>query len=338
MNNKYTILSPRSRGLFSQRVGELYLALGSYLDFEESEGRHLCYTKIFLSDAFNQYQELKRSLLFTEFLSKTASTIIEQPPLDESKIALLVQTSTDANPFIFQSFRLTDHEVEGKTPYDQTLFLFQKYIESLKGTDMTLAKNLIRTWIYVGDIDVNYPEIVKARNVVFSQQGLTSDTHFIASTGIGGYSSPKASVAMDFLTCPDIAGKDLQYLKAPDHLNPTQDYGVAFERGTKVTLNGTQQCFISGTASIDKNGEVMYLGDITRQTARLLENIGALLADGKATMKDIKYFIIYLRDEADAETTENFMMQVYPAIPHLIVHAKVCRPEWLIEMECVAEK
>jgi enamine deaminase RidA (YjgF/YER057c/UK114 family) len=127
-------------------------------------------------------------------------------------------------------------------------------------------------------------------------------------------------------------------LKAPDHLNPTQDYGVAFERGTKVTINGEQQFFISGTASINKKGKVMYPGDITRQTARLLENIGTLLADGGAIMKDIKYFIVYLRDDADAETTENFMNQVYPDIPHILVHAKVCRPEWLIEMECVAEK
>ena len=55
-------------------------------------------------------------------------------------------------------------------------------------------------------------------------------------------------------------------------------------------------------------------------------------------MKDIKYFIVYLRDDADAVTTENFMNHVYPDIPHILVHAKVCRPEWLIEMECIAEK
>ena len=339
MNNRYIILSPQCRGTFLQRISELYLHLGNYLDLEEAEGRHLCYTKIFLSDAFNQYSELKHSLLFKELLSKAANTIIEQPPLIGSKISLLIKTSSNIRPFIFQSFRLTDKEANGKDSYFQTTCLFQKYLKSLEGTGMTMAKNLIRTWIYVRDIDVNYPGVVQARNSLFQKQGLTSQTHFIASTGIGGYSSsPKAGVAMDFLTYPNIEEKNIQYLKAPDHLNPTQDYGVAFERGTKVTINGEQQFFISGTASINKKGEVMYPGDITRQTARLLENIGTLLADGGAIMKDIKYFIVYLRDDADAETTENFMNHVYPDIPHILVHAKVCRPEWLIEMECVAEK
>ncbi len=98
------------------------------------------------------------------------------------------------------------------------------------------------------------------------------------------------------------------------------------------------QFFISGTASIDKHGAVVYEGDVVRQTGRLLENIGALLKDGDATMNDIQYFIIYLRDISDYQTVEHLMQQFYPQIPHIIVEAKVCRPGWLIEMECIAEK
>ena len=48
---------------------------------------------------------------------------------------------------------------------------------------------------------------------------------------------------------------------------------------------------IRDRASIDKHGDVVYEGDIVRQTGRLLENIGALLKDGDATMNDIRYFI-----------------------------------------------
>ena len=80
------------------------------------------------------------------------------------------------------------------------------------------------------------------------------------------------------------------------------------------------------------------MGDVTRQTERLLENIGALLADGDATMADVKYFIIYLRDLADTTAVSEYMQQAYPDVPHIITHAKVCRPAWLVEMECVAEK
>ena len=148
---------------------------------------------------------------------------------------------------------------------------------------------------------------------------------------------------------PDIKEEDKKYIQALEHLNPTHEYGVAFERGTRVTLpthcsnsDGSQhfkqQYFISGTASIDKLGNVVYEEDIVRQTGRLLENVGALLKDGDATMNDIQYFIIYLRDISDYHTVDRMMQQFYPQIPRIIVEAKVCRPGWLIEMECIAER
>lgn len=55
-------------------------------------------------------------------------------------------------------------------------------------------------------------------------------------------------------------------------------------------------------------------------------------------MNDIQYFIIYLRDISDYHTVDRMMQQFYPQIPRIIVEAKVCRPGWLIEMECIAEK
>ena len=113
---------------------------------------------------------------------------------------------------------------------------------------------------------------------------------------------------------------------------------MAFERGTRLQLPTSQIYYSSGTASIDNRGEVVYLGDIKKQTGRLLENIGALLADGGATMHDIKYFIVYLRDFSDYDLVNRMIEHIYPDIPRAIVHAPVCRPQWLVEMECVAEK
>ena len=100
--------------------------------------------------------------------------------------------------------------------------------------------------------------------------------------------------------------------------------------------NSKKSFFISGTASIDKHGNVIYVGDVMRQANRLLENINALLKDGGATLDSAKYFIVYLRDISDYATVEEFMKQRFPSVPHVIVQAKVCRPEWLIEMECIA--
>ncbi len=337
--DQYIIISPEAKGAFSDRLNFLYLALGNHIDKESMENRHLQYCKVFLSDAQNQKEALMESLLYTEFLSKQACTIVEQPPLNGSKISLLVKTTDDTTLVIFQSLRLSEEEAVGKTSYEQTRMLFDKYKKSVEGKGLTMERNLVRTWIYIAHIDVNYQGVVEARNDVFDQEGLTANTHYIASTGIGDSTPVRhAVVAMDFLTIPDIEETDKKYLQALDHLNPTHEYGVAFERGTRVTLPDKQQYFISGTASIDKHGDILYPHDIVKQTGRLLENIGALLKDGNATMNDIRYFIIYLRDISDYQTVRHLMLQFYPQIPHIIVEARVCRPGWLIEMECVAEK
>lgn len=346
--DKYTIISPESKGSFNDRLNFLYLKLGNYLDTEKIENRSLQYCKVFLSDSQNQIKELEESLLYQEFLAETNLTIVEQPPLNGSKISILVKTTSDDTPILFHSIRLTEEEAIGKNSYEQTRMIFDKYMEILQKenaalaseeTKMTMERNLVRTWIYVTDIDVNYHGVVVARNDVFDQEGLTADTHYIASTGIGGATPVRhAAVGIDFLTVPNIKEEDKKYLKALNHLNPTHEYGVAFERGTRLTLSDKEMFFISGTASIDKHGDVVYEGDVIRQTGRLLENIGALLKDGETTMNDIQYFIIYLRDISDYHTVEKMMQQFYPQIPHIIVEARVCRPGWLIEMECIAEK
>ena len=112
---------------------------------------------------------------------------------------------------------------------------------------------------------------------------------------------------------------------------------MSFERGTSLIHGDRRTVFVSGAASIDNKGEVAYPGDVVRQAGRLLENIGALLSEGGATMKDMGYFIVYLRDMSDYELTEKFMRTAYPATPHHHCRQKFAAPEWLVEMEGEAE-
>ena len=46
--------------------------------------------------------------------------------------------------------------------------------------------------------------------------------------------------------------------------------------------------------------------------------------------------IVYLRDIADYATVKSLYDMRFPNKPKVFVHAPVCRPGWLIEMECVA--
>lgn len=105
---------------------------------------------------------------------------------------------------------------------------------------------------------------------------------------------------------------------APTHLNPTYEYGVTFERGTAVSYGDRKHIFLSGTASIDNKGEIVYPGDILKQTGRMMENISALLEEAGASIGDIMQAIVYLRDPADYENVQKYISTHYPELPHLI--------------------
>ena len=203
----------------------------------------------------------------------------------------------------------------------------------------TLEANCIRTWLFVQDVDANYHGVVTARNDVFATQGLTKDTHFIASTGIGGgHASPRELVKMDAYAASGLKQGQINFLYAPTHLNPTYEYGVSFERGVYVDYGERRQVFISGTASIDNKGNIMHAGDIRRQTHRMWENVETLLAEADFTFNDVGQMIVYLRDPADYAVVRNLFEERFPNTPHVILLAPVCRQGWLIEMECMGVK
>ena len=81
---------------------------------------------------------------------------------------------------------------------------------------------------------------------------------------------------------------------------------------------------------------MVHEGDVRLQTLRMLENIGALLAEAECTMDDIASAIVYLRDTADASVVRDILARQLPTLNYVLVLAPVCRPKWLVEMECIA--
>ena len=70
----------------------------------------------------------------------------------------------------------------------------------------------------------------------------------------------------------------------------------SFSRGVRIDLNGLTVLLISGTASIDENGNTVHVGDFRAQMRRTLSNITALLASEGSTWTDIVRTTCYLRD------------------------------------------
>lgn len=308
-------------------------------------GARPVFLRFFLSDAANQ------SGLLTEDLADfppCACSIIEQPPLDGTKIALWVYLQTQVTPRSFPE-GLTGIEHNGYVhlwggsacrpgtdSHEQTRRLLEDYATALEDNGGRLADNCIRTWFFVQNIDVNYAGVVKARNEVFLHQGLTRDTHFIASTGIAGRNAdPSLCVQLDTYAVTGLVPEQVHHLYASTHLNRTYEYGVSFERGTYVDYGDRRQVFISGTASIDNRGQIVHAGDIRLQTERMWENVEALLKEAGMNYDDIGQMIVYLRDPGDYQTVERLFNARFPNMPRVTVLAPVCRPGWLIEMECM---
>ena len=229
-------------------------------------------------------------------------------------------------------------QVTASGSFDQTYEEFAALKEFLCKHNANVKDHTVRTWLYCRDVDNNYAGLVQARNKFFAENGLTSDTHFIASTGIEGVCGEvKRLVKMDSINYPGIADGQQQYLAATNMLSPTALYGVSFERATRLIFGDRSHYFISGTASIDHQGQVLFLNDVAKQTVRMLDNIEALLKEGDASLDDIKICTLYLRDLADAQIVQKIIFErLGRTLPLVTLKAPVCRPTWLVEMECIA--
>lgn len=350
------IFAPRCGGAVQTQLADIR---EQYLDFLKQHAlgtEQLIMARFYLTDAINLWPQVKEHALYAELQTTGACTFIEQPPLGGGKVALLVWFTQEKHlarvvradgytlqcgdvKYVFQAVRLTKDEAFETDAYAQTMEAFGRHASQLQREGMNLEEHCHRTWIYVRDIDPNYQGVVDARNEIFLRAGLRADTHYIASTGIGGFpDNPAAIVSIDFFSVQGIERKDVKYLKALDYLNPTSEYGVAFERATAVDLPTGRHIFISGTASIDKHGQVLHIGDVEKQTERLFLNISKLLEDGGATLDDMKYYLVYLRDISDYDLVKDYLDRHFPHTPYVIMEARVCRPTWLIEVEGMAVK
>ena len=128
-------------------------------------------------------------------------------------------------------------------------------------------------------------------------------------------------------------------------LNEAFDYAKpsSFSRGMRIELGDLVILLISGTASIDENGETLHVGDFRAQQRRTYKNITALLEAEGATWKDIVRTTCYLRDidrdysAFNEERTKFFAEQRLDPLPASTgIQAKLCRPELLVEIEAIA--
>lgn len=117
---------------------------------------------------------------------------------------------------------------------------------------------------------------------------------------------------------------------------------VSFSRGMRVELGDAMMLFISGTASVNEEGESVHPGDIIAQTRRTFYNITGLLESEGADWHDIVRTTCYLADFRYYEQFNEVRNAFYeeqnldPLPASTCIEARICRPELLVEIEAIA--
>jgi enamine deaminase RidA (YjgF/YER057c/UK114 family) len=134
-------------------------------------------------------------------------------------------------------------------------------------------------------------------------------------------------------------------ISAPDVLNEAQAYSrpSSFSRGMRLELPGARMLFLSGTASVDANGETVHPGDFVAQCLRTYRNLTRLLDVEGADWRDVVRTTCYLRDIERDYAAFNTLRTWFlaragcdPLPASTAIQARLCRSDLLVEIEAIA--
>jgi enamine deaminase RidA (YjgF/YER057c/UK114 family) len=201
-------------------------------------------------------------------------------------------------------------------------------------------RQVARTWIYLARVLDWYGEFNRIRTAHYAREGLSvsGGAVFPASTGIQAVSDDEECL-MDLLAVDAHAssGVTVRPLVHSSRQDTAFSYGSAFSRATAIESHGRRTIYISGTASIDKNGRSVHLEDPEAQALDTLLSVAALLEDQGVGLENICHATVFCKNAAAVEAYDTVARRLrLPELPAISVIADVCRPELLIEIEAVA--
>lgn len=314
-----------------------------------------------IHDGYDSFREARRSALRDAADYQPASTPIGEPPLQSGArlelcaIAIVPHRRDAARRRFAQSaracacggceqatlhLRMTDGATSlwaggisgpSGSAEVEAYGMFRNADELLLRNGMSYG-DVVRTWIHLRHMERDYAALNQARRSFFQERSVKVRP---ASTGIGG--APAASAHNFTLSLYALrASRNVEVMRTPT-LNEAWTYGSDFSRGLRVVEENRVALYLSGTASVDEEGRTVHPGDLESQVDRMLLNVSTLLSGYGASLRDVLSAITYLKEPRDAERVIRLLdRRGVVGIPNAIVHAPVCRPDLLCEMEAVA--
>ncbi len=192
--------------------------------------------------------------------------------------------------------------------------------------------HVARTWFYNDRILEWYPQFNAVRTDYFQRHKIRQ---MPASTGIGAPNPAGAAlVAKTIAVAPRRPGSaSVEVVRSPLQ-GEAFAYGSAFSRAVMIQDACSRTLHVSGTASIDPDGNSVHQGDCAAQIDLTMRVVTALIGEAGMTFGDTTRAVVYLRDPADfplwealcrAQGLENF--------PAVAVGCDICRDDLLFEIE-----
>jgi enamine deaminase RidA (YjgF/YER057c/UK114 family) len=198
--------------------------------------------------------------------------------------------------------------------------------------------DIVRTWIYLDRLLDWYTDFNAVRTQYFNKAGVFGQL-LPASTGIGAANQCNAAIMMDVLAVQPKSNQ-LVIREVPSPLqNSALDYKSSFSRAVEMIYPTHKNLMISGTASINSNGETVYMDDPEKQIRQTMKVVHAILKSCDMGWEDLFRGIAYFKNMAYKPIYEKVASEIgIPRFPLAVSHADVCRHDLLFELEVDAVK
>jgi enamine deaminase RidA (YjgF/YER057c/UK114 family) len=198
--------------------------------------------------------------------------------------------------------------------------------------------NVLRTWFYNDNILDWYRDFNVVRTQFFEERHVF-DGLLPASTGVSGRNAAGAALIAGLIAM-EPKGNEVKAFEIPSPLQSSApSYGSSFSRAVELQTPDHRRIYVSGTASIDAEGNTVFVGDSAAQVKQTMQVVQAILDSRDMDWSDVVRSLVYFKRPDDAPLFRQYLENnAIPRFPAVIVENDICRDNLLFEIEVDAIK
>lgn len=214
----------------------------------------------------------------------------------------------------------------------QTEQVFEVMDQALQGCGMGFT-DIVRTWFFLDGLLDWYGEFNRVRTDFFETRG-TFDHIVPASTGIGVANAARSALVAGLVAVKPKDGRTTVQAVGSPLQGSAMDYRSSFSRAVEVATPDARMLYISGTASIDREGHSVHVGDCALQIQKTMAVVAAILESRQMRWQDVSRGVVYYPDPSDHDRYVAYCRASgIPDFPLALMESDVCRRELLFEIE-----